>query len=308
MTQVNTSGYQVWNVKNTFPASISGGSVMGVDMGLFANNYEGYSSNAGDGAHATVSGLAITPKSGGTGIRVLDSPSSTTHANVQLDINAGVTITGGAKGLLIENLNASIVGGTLDNIAFVNQTGNYIELVANAGNLSAIDATFSNLVPAFAGVTGDDASLTANFTIEDKIVHDIDNDALGFVRVKPLNTFVTTLSFIAPATTTPSIQRAINAADPGDLVNVRFGNYGRQIAPNSGVLGGPPIYQFGLNIEKAGLTIRGYDASDMAVPNGGAAVAEFTTGATNNFGASGIFIQADDVTLEGLKIGNNLND
>lgn len=309
VTQVNTSGYQVWNVKNTFPASISGGSVMGVDMGLFANNFEGYNSNAGDGAHASVSGLAITPKATGTGIRVLDSPSSTTHANVQLDINAGVTITGGAKGLLIENLNASIVGGNLDNIAFDNQTGNYIELVANAGNLSAINATFSNnVIPIFSGVTGGTASLTANFTIEDKIVHDIDNDALGFVRVAVDNVFVTTLSFIAPATTAPSIQRAINAADPGDLVNVRSGNYGRQTAPNSGVLGGPPIYQFGLNIEKAGLTIRGYDASDMAVPNGDAAVAEFTTGATNNFGASGIFIQADDVTLEGLKIGNNLND
>lgn len=305
--QVNTSGYNVWNVKNTFPAVISGGSVSGVDIGLFANNFEGYSSNAGDGAHATVSGLAITPKATGTGIRVLDSPSST-HANVKLDIDAGVTITGGAKGLLIENLNASIVGGTLDNLDFINQTGNYIELVNNAGNLSATSATFTNPLPLFTGVTGGSASLTANFTIEDKIVHDIDNDALGFVRVKAANTFVTTLSFIAPATTTPSIQRGINAASAGDLVNVRSGNYGRQTAPNSTVLGGIPTYQFGLNIEKAGLTVRGYDASDAPVPNGGAAVAEFTTGATNNFGASGIFIQADNVTLEGLKIGNNLND
>ncbi len=30
-----------------------------------------------DGAHASVSGLSITPNAGGTGIRVLDSPSST---------------------------------------------------------------------------------------------------------------------------------------------------------------------------------------------------------------------------------------
>jgi hypothetical protein len=308
VTQVNTSGYQVWNVKNTFPAIISGGSAMGVDMGLFLNNFEGYSSDAGDGAHATVTGLAITPKATGTGIRVLDSPSSTSHANVQLQIGLGNSITGGSKGLLIENTSASIVDGTLSNLDFVDQTGNYIELVNNAGNLLATSATFSNSAPLFTGVTGNVASLTANFTIEDKIVHDIDNDALGFVRVKDDNVFVTTQSFIAPATTTPSIQRGINAADPGDLVNVRSGNYGRQTAPNSGVLGGPPIYQFGLNIEKAGLTIRGYDASDVAVVNGGDAAVEFTTGATNSFGASGIFIQADDVTLEGLKIGNNLND
>lgn len=303
-----SEGYEVWNVKNTFPAEIKNGWVDNVDIGLFVNNYDGYpstGSSATDGGHATVENLDILAD--GTGIYVKDNALCVPDANVQLQILAGVSVTGGVTGLLIENASASIVGGTLNNLDFVNQSGNYIELVANAGNLNATSSTFTNAAPAFAGVTGGTASLTANFTIEDKIVHDIDNDALGFVRVKAANTFVTTQSFIAPATTTPSIQRAINAADPGDLVNVRYGNYGRQIAPNSSVLGSGS-YQFGLNIEKAGLTVRGYDASDAPVANGGAAVAEFTTGATNNFGASGIFIQANNVTLEGLKIGNNLND
>lgn len=296
-----SEGYEVWNVKNTFPTEIKNGWVDNVDIGLFVNNYDGYpstGSSATDGGHATVENLDILADA--TGIYVKDNALCVPDANVQLQILSQVTITGGITGLRIENASASIVGGTLSDLAFDNQTGNYIELVNNTGDLDGTTATFET-------ETGATASMTENFDIEDKIVHEIDNAALGFVRVKAANTFVTTLSFIAPATTTPSIQRGINAASAGDLVNVRSGNYGRQTAPNSSVLG-VGSYQFGLNIEKAGLTVRGYDASDAPVLNGGAAVAEFTTGATNNFGASGIFIQANNVTLEGLKIGNNLND
>ncbi len=72
-----TKGYEIWNVKNTHPAAINGGSISGVDYGVFANNYEGYSSNGPDGAHAVISGMTITPKSGGTGIYALYSPSYT---------------------------------------------------------------------------------------------------------------------------------------------------------------------------------------------------------------------------------------
>ena len=51
-------GYQLWNVKNTYPASISLGFISGVDIGIFANNWEGYGpGNGTDGAHAVVSGV-----------------------------------------------------------------------------------------------------------------------------------------------------------------------------------------------------------------------------------------------------------
>ena len=74
---IPTIGYEVWNVKSNAPASITGGSVTGVDIGVFANNYEGYNSNGTDGAHAVITGMTISPKSGGTGIYALDSPSYT---------------------------------------------------------------------------------------------------------------------------------------------------------------------------------------------------------------------------------------
>ena len=213
-----SEGYEVWNVKSTAPAAISGGSVSGVDIGLFVDNYEGYSSDAGDGAHASVSGLSITPKATGIGIRVLDSPSSTTHANVQLAIGAGVTVNGGAKGLTVENASASVT--STSDLAFSGQTGNYIELVNNAVDIDATGVSFD-------GQTGATATLAQNFAIEDKVVHKVDNSSLGLVRVKAGEIFVTTSS--------GSIQRGIDAATAGDTVNVSAGTFNESVAVNKHV-------------------------------------------------------------------------
>ncbi|MBK8490832.1 MAG: right-handed parallel beta-helix repeat-containing protein [Saprospirales bacterium] len=223
-----TEGYEVWNVSNASPASINGGSVTGVTTGLFLNNYEGYNSDAGDGAHASVAGLSITPNASGTGIRVLDSPSSTAHANVQLTIGAGITVTGGTNGLVVENANASIVGATLNNLSFTGTTGNYIELVANSGDLDGTAVSFD-------GNTGATATLAQNFAIEDKIVHKIDDGALGYVSVKANHDFVTVNSFINPATTIASIQRGVDAASNGYTVNVAAGTYTDNVIINKEV-------------------------------------------------------------------------
>lgn len=45
--------------------------------------------------------------------------------------------------------------------------------------------------------------------LEDKIVHGLEYDSLGFVTVVPQSVFVTQQSFLSPYTTTPSLQRAI---------------------------------------------------------------------------------------------------
>lgn len=223
-----SEGYEVWNVKNTSPAAISGGSVSNVATGLFVNNYEGYSSDAGDGAHASVTGLSISPNAAGTGIRVFDSPSSTLHAAVSLAINAGVTATGGTHGLSVENSSASITGGTLNNLVLNSQTGNYIQLKANAGNLDALAVSFD-------GNTGATATLAQNFAIEDKIVHKIDDGALGYVSVKANHDFVTVNSFIMPATSIASIQRGVDAASNGYTVNVAAGTYTDNVTVNKEV-------------------------------------------------------------------------
>lgn len=111
-----SEGIEVWNVNNTSPSVISGGSISNVNTGIFLNNYEGYNSDGTDGAHATISGLTITPNANGIGIRLLDSPSSTAHARVNASVT-GVTITGGAEGIKLEQTNAAgaAVGGSFTN-------------------------------------------------------------------------------------------------------------------------------------------------------------------------------------------------
>jgi hypothetical protein len=49
-------------VKSNAPASIIVEALLVLIIGVFANNYEGYSRNGGDGANAVVSGVTITPK------------------------------------------------------------------------------------------------------------------------------------------------------------------------------------------------------------------------------------------------------
>jgi hypothetical protein len=125
-----STGYEVWNVKNTSPATISGGSVSGVNTGIFLNNYEGYNSDAGDGAHATITGpMTITPNVTGIGIRLLDSPSSTSHTKVNATVS-GVTISGGAEGVKLEQSTAAgaAVGGSF--------TGNTITAAAAGINVT----------------------------------------------------------------------------------------------------------------------------------------------------------------------------
>jgi len=220
------SGVNVWNVKSTSPTAISGGSVTDASTGVFVNNYDGYSSDASDGAHATISGITINTRSGGAGIRIFDNPLATSNANVQAAIGAGVIINNGANGLVVENSTASVTA--FGNVAFAGQTGDYIKLIDNAGNIDATTASF-------AGTTGGAATLAQNFAIEDKISHKIDVGALGFVLVKANNDFVTTNSFITPATTTASVQRAVDAASSGFTVNVANGTYNGDVTINQSV-------------------------------------------------------------------------
>lgn len=100
-----------------------------------------------------------------------------------------------------------------------------------------------------------------------------------------------------------TIQAAIDAANAGDHITVAAGNYS-ETALNRAVFGSGS-YQFGLFIDKDGLTIEGLDASGNSVTNPANAAAVVTTNATNNFGYSGIFVQANGVTIKGLKIGDN---
>lgn len=107
-----------------------------------------------------------------------------------------------------------------------------------------------------------------------------------------------------------TIQEAIDAAAPGDVIDVYPGAYyeaaaGRTVLEDTPLENGP--HQFGLFIGtgKEGVTIRGVDEDGRPIRDYRDVQAFITTNATNNFGYSGIFVEADGVTLQGLDIGPN---
>jgi len=304
-----STGYGYWlyyvdnnrdNLGGDHFGQISGGTVSNVDVGIMLKNRDtDPATNFGTaavGAHANVSGVAFSLRTGGTGIRLIDDATWTTSnpsplvnkRTVQLGIGAGVSITDGATGLRIEHpvagtsnytAYASITGGNLNNLALSGQSGNYIELVNHPNALNGTAATFD-------GNTGAAATLAQNFDIEDKISHKTDNATRGLVRVKATNVYVTTNS--------GSIQRGVDAASSADTVNVKAGTYGELVAfdkpltllgPNesipgngsrdaeailqfpSGAANGSVLLYAGSNL--SGVTISGFDlrCQDATIPN-----------------------------------------
>lgn len=103
-----------------------------------------------------------------------------------------------------------------------------------------------------------------------------------------------------------TIQAAIDAVDAGGQVRVLPGNY-HEVAPNSAptTIGG--TYQFGLffGSAKPGISVIGVTAQDAQIEDANATLATITTDATNSFGTDGIFVEAADTTIQGVKIGPN---
>ena len=117
-------------------------------------------------------------------------------------------------------MNYVTAAGTL-NIAdtdFVASLPGYI-INSSPNTVAATAATFGAVGPG-------DNTLADLYAVEDKIADAIDVSSFGLVRLPAGNVYVTPNSFFVPAgTTTPSIQRGIDAASIGDTVNVEAGMY-----------------------------------------------------------------------------------
>ncbi|NWF67581.1 MAG: cadherin-like domain-containing protein, partial [Chloroflexi bacterium] len=104
-----------------------------------------------------------------------------------------------------------------------------------------------------------------------------------------------------------TIQAAIDQVSAGGAVRVLPGTYS-ETAANRFVLNSNGPHQFGLFFDtddKDGITVMGVTAGDVPITSFGSIQATVTTNATNNFGYSGIFVEADNITIQGLRIGDN---
>ena len=104
-TIATTAGYSVWNTPTTGDLNIIGGSVTGVDYGVWVNNFEGYASD-GDNTHVTVDGVEISASQ--IGVYVLDSASNTNGSSVTATITGNTEISGASvAGIKVEGADAS---------------------------------------------------------------------------------------------------------------------------------------------------------------------------------------------------------
>ncbi|MEY3025950.1 MAG: hypothetical protein RLZZ238_847, partial [Planctomycetota bacterium] len=184
-----------------------------------------------------------------------------TKRTVELTVGAGNTIAGGATGLSATQPStetyAMITGGTLSDLAMTGQTGDYIAL----GTSSGLNATGSS----FDGVNGASATLAELYAVEDKITDKLDDTALGLVRVKSANVYVSA---------TGNIGRGVTAADAGDTVNVQAGTYTENISidkrialvgAGSGASGTALVSAAGVGTPVISVTGSGLDADNQLV-------------------------------------------
>ncbi len=100
-----------------------------------------------------------------------------------------------------------------------------------------------------------------------------------------------------------TIQYAIDQACANDTINVRPGIY-NETAPMPSPPGctGDTV---GLYIGTGGLTIQGVTSSDVAITNSASVLATVNTISNLCFGPDGIFVQGDNVTIAGIRVGPN---
>ncbi|MFN7470677.1 MAG: beta strand repeat-containing protein, partial [Roseiflexaceae bacterium] len=276
-------GYWLWSVDNNQTSNgtanvgtISGGTVSNVDVGLFMHNVDTDAATnygiARTGAHASIANVTMNVKTDGTGLQIKDSASWATaniaplvaKRDVKLIVGSGVTVNGGANGLMLEEAFASV--DTLSGMALNGQSGNYVKLINNAGTIDATAASFD-------GVTGTTGTVAQNMSIEDKISHKSDNAALGLVRVTAGNIYVTTQS--------GSIQRGVDIAAAGDVVTVGTGAYQENVVINK------QIKLLGAGSSSAGTGITAADTSLPVISITGSGVDATNTLSVRGFNISG---------------------
>lgn len=102
-----------------------------------------------------------------------------------------------------------------------------------------------------------------------------------------------------------AIQPAIDAASPGDTINVAPGTYSETATvPSPPACANDTVGLF-IGVGKAGLTIQGVDSANVPITSAAGVQATINTNSNLCFGPDGIFVLGDNVTIAGVRVGTN---
>ena len=266
--------------------AVSGNTFDGVDIGLLlANACGNFTVSNNTFENQTRGSSEIASGSFGSGIMIGDptyTGSVTITGNTFQNNDCGIRCSNAGSGITPTETGSHI---TISSNTF---TGNVYDVVNKWPVLTlTLDGTNT-----MAGTTLSSATLSDFYAIEDKIVHKVDYSGYGLVVVKALNKYVTANSFYTPAgTTTPSIQRGIDAATAGDVVNVA-----------------PATFNESVNITKS-VTLSGAKAGlDARLRNtaSGESILDGTGLPSNKHDAIMIANGVSNVTIDGFELRNYL--
>ncbi|KAF0234955.1 MAG: hypothetical protein FD181_3583, partial [Prolixibacteraceae bacterium] len=212
----------------------------------------------------------LTNNSTGIGFAGINS-TDPSYSWPQATIGTGNVITGGDYGVQLGAWSGSKYNPTLT-FGSTTLKGQAIQAIAIAENIGIGNRyNISTVIIQNSGGT----TITDNYAKEDLVIHAIDAGNRGLFVWNANNVYVTTASFVTPATTTPSIQRGVDAALATWTVNVNNGTYNENVVVNKN----------GLNLKGAGA------ANTILTPS-------------NACNGIGIAILASDVKVKDLKVAN----
>ncbi len=161
-------GILLWNNPTTNTVKVSGGTLTANQYGILATSNDPQFAATTKASKSIISNVKVM-NSVIAGIAINDSLN---YSQTSLTITDSTTISGGAKGLVLNGVNTAITNGMLNNTTFAGQTGNYIELINSTGDIDGSNATFG----AKKAIAMSESERTL---LEEKLVHKPDDVALG---------------------------------------------------------------------------------------------------------------------------------
>jgi peptidoglycan hydrolase CwlO-like protein len=215
--------YGIMLIDNPSTAAFSmvGDLIINCNYGIYAQEGS-VAFVAGDSTYTVDSTMIVNSGSYAVYINNTNSLGSTL---TQVNFLNGNVVLGGLNGAGVEGTGAVLAFSGAEPINFIGITDQYIRLIGSPRNVDATQVLFDYNI-------GANSTLAQNFAIEDKVFHALDQSGLGLVRYVSGQMFVTQLS--------GSIQRAIDVANSGDIINVQAGTYAESLTiPVSVSLLGP---------------------------------------------------------------------